>query len=358
MDFKLFLREIFLLFAGLFVCSCNNTTATSNSNVSNDENMGLSLSPVRSDIFKQGDSIAVNFIFNGEVEPDSVVLWVDRTYIGKIDNGYLYTVSHSHRVGYIPYKVEVYADTLKTTSVSEFFIKPSMAPVNYTYRVKNTFPHDGHAYTQGLFWDDGYLYEGTGLEGQSTLRKVSLFDGNVIKYIELSPEYFGEGITMIGNKIYQLTWRHGKGFVYNMDTFEKIHEFGYSGQGWGLAADGELLYMSNGSNRINIIDPETFRILRYIDVFTDKEPVVMLNELEWINGEIWANVYQTDNIVRIDPATGVVTGIIDMSKLLPISDRTTDTDVLNGIAYDEDGERIFVTGKNWKKLFEIEVLEK
>jgi glutamine cyclotransferase len=229
------------------------------------------------------------------------------------------------------------------------------APASQGYREIAAYPHDAAAYTQGLYWHNGYLYESTGLEGRSSLRKVELETGRVVQKRDLDKAYFGEGIARLGNRIYQLTWQHGLGFIYDEATFRQTGDFRYAGQGWGLTSDGALLYLSNGSERIEVIDPQDFKIVRTIEVYTDREKVESLNELEWIDGEIWANVYTTDRIVRIDPATGVVLGVIDLRGLLKTSDRDIHTDVLNGIACDADTRRLFVTGKNWKKLFQIEV---
>jgi len=227
----------------------------------------------------------------------------------------------------------------------------------YTYRVVNTYPHSAGSYTQGLYWHDGYLYEGTGNWGESRLMKVDLETGRAIQTIDLDRRVFGEGIALHKGKIYQITWTDGIAYVYDPETFELLGQRRYRGEGWGLASDGENLYMSNGSSTIFVVDPETFERKRAIPVLYNGNSLNYLNELEWIDGEIWANVYTTDAIVRIDPETGRVTGVIDLSGLLPESDRTSTTDVLNGIAYDEDNGRIFVTGKYWNKLFEIRLVE-
>ena len=171
--------------------------------------------------------------------------------------------------------------------------------------------------------------------------------------VPLDDSYFGEGLALLGGKLYQLTWRSNKGFVYDLKTFERVGEFGYGGEGWGLATDGTSLYQSDGTEKIRVIDPETFRTVRTIEVCTDRSRVPYINELEWIDGELWANVYTTDTVIRIDPRTGAVVGVIDLAGLLSPADVTAQTDVLNGIAYDAKTGRIFVTGKNWNKLFEI-----
>ncbi len=228
----------------------------------------------------------------------------------------------------------------------------------YGYRVKNVWPHDPAAFTQGLYWHDGYLWESTGIEGQSQMRKVRLETGEVVQSADLGAQYFGEGAAYLDGKIYQLTWESGVAFVYDPATLERTGQFRYPGQGWGLATDGRMLYMSDGSSRITLVDPADFSRKRSLTVRMGRANKRDLNELEWIDGKIWANVYLTDQIVIIDPATGNVEGVIDLTGLLPDEDRTTTTDVLNGIAHDPATGRIFVTGKNWPKLFEIEIFEK
>lgn len=229
--------------------------------------------------------------------------------------------------------------------------------VSYSYKVVNTYPHDIESYTQGLYWHDGYLWEGTGLYGESKLRKVELTTGEAVKEISLDARYFGEGIALLGGKIYQLTWRERECLVYDAGTFERTGSFTYEGEGWGLTTDGEKLYMSNGSDKIKVLDPTDFSVLSTFEVKDGRQTVPMLNELEWINGEIWANRYLTDEVVIINPETGHLSGRVDLTGLLPKIEMRPYTDVLNGIAYDEAADRIFVTGKKWHKLFEIELME-
>jgi len=227
------------------------------------------------------------------------------------------------------------------------------APVRYTYEVLASWPHDRRAFTQGLVFRNGELLESTGLNGQSSLREVEINTGRVTKQIEVARQYFAEGLAVIGDRAFQLTWQNGRGFVYDADTFRLLQDFSYEGEGWGLATDGHELILSDGTSRIRFIDPATFRVLRTIDVVREGKPVVRLNELEWINGEIFSNVWQTDEIVRIDPATGQVRGTIDFSGLLAPQDRSPDSDVLNGIAYDAANDRLFITGKRWSKIYEV-----
>lgn len=234
----------------------------------------------------------------------------------------------------------------------------STKPMQYTYKVINTYPHSMTSYTQGLFWYGGQLYESTGQYGESRMIRTELETGKALKSRELGPLYFGEGSVRLGDRIYVLTWKEQRAFVLDAATFKPIKEFRYKGEGWGITTDGEKLYMSDGTDAIRVLDPDTFETESIITVKAGPNRLRYINELEWVDGEIWANVYMSDFIVRIDPATGNVTGVIDLTGILPQSDIKAETDVLNGIAFDKENNRIFVTGKNWGKLFEIEVLPK
>jgi glutaminyl-peptide cyclotransferase len=225
--------------------------------------------------------------------------------------------------------------------------------MRYGFEVVRTWPHDRGAFTQGLVFRNGFWLESTGLVGRSSLRQVDLSSGRVLKQIAVPPPYFGEGLAVIGDRAFVLTWQHGKGFVYDATTFRLEREFTYAGEGWGLATDGRELMLSDGTHRIRFLDSATFQVTRTIEVTAAGRPLGQLNELEFINGEIFANVWQTNEIARIDPATGVVRGIIDFSGLLDWQDRRPDTDVLNGIAYDPEEDRLFVTGKCWPKIYEV-----
>ena len=226
----------------------------------------------------------------------------------------------------------------------------------YSYNIVNTYPHDRDAFTEGLVFEDGFLFEGTGLLGHSTLSRVELETGDILQILELSAEFFGEGITIYGDKIIQLTWQSNIGFVYDKDSFELLQEFNYSTEGWGITHDGTRLIMSDGTSTLHFLDPQTFEEIGQLEVFDDDGPVTRLNELEYVQGEIYANVWQTDRIARIAPDTGRVVGWVDLRGLLTAEDRSEPVDVLNGIAYDAETDRLFVTGKLWPKLFEIELI--
>jgi glutamine cyclotransferase len=236
-----------------------------------------------------------------------------------------------------------------------FFRNPH-TPAAWTYKVVNTFAHDPKAFTQGLVFEDGFLYEGTGLYGKSELRKVELETGNVLQQHNLPDEFFGEGITIYGDCIIQLTLKSKIGFVYNKETFELQREFSYPTEGWGLTHDDKYLIMSDGTPMLYFLNPETFKQNHKIMVLDQDSPVWGLNELEYIDGQIYANVWPTERIVRIDQETGEVIGWIDMEGILDQKDHNKPVDVFNGIAYDPVGRRLFVTGKFYPKLYEIKLV--
>ena len=231
-------------------------------------------------------------------------------------------------------------------------------PQEYTFAVVRAFPHDTRAFTQGLAYCDGFLYEGTGLNGRSSLRKVRLETGDVVQHVDLGPEFFGEGITVVKDKVFQLTWKSGVGFVYDRKDFHRLHQFSYSGEGWGLATNGRAIFMSDGTSEIRVLDAETLQETRRLRVHDGLAPVDQLNELEFVEGQIFANVWQSNRIARISPQTGDVVGWIDLTGLLSPIYRLEPDAVLNGIAYDPIHKRLFVTGKLWPNVFEIRISPK
>jgi glutamine cyclotransferase len=226
----------------------------------------------------------------------------------------------------------------------------------YGFEVVQSWPHDPQAFTQGLVFRNGRLYEGTGMYGESSLRELELSTGSVLHRRNLAPQYFGEGITLLGGKLYQLTWRSQVGFIYDAATFELAGQFSYTGEGWGLTDDGSSLILSDGTSTLRFLDPITFGVQRTVTVTDNGREVSHLNELEYVNGEVFANVWMKDLIARIDPATGSVKGWIDLTGLLAPQDRHGKEDVLNGIAYDAANNRLLVTGKRWPRLFQIRVV--
>ena len=233
-------------------------------------------------------------------------------------------------------------------------IPPDTTPI-YTYKIVNTYLHDQKAFTEGLVFEDGYLYEGTGIKGESTLRKVDLETGEVLKVYHLPTQFFGEGVTIWEDTLIQLTWQSRIGFVYDKESFLLLREFTYPTEGWGITHDGKHLIMSDGTSTLYFLNPETFEEVRRIEVRDAGRLVTHLNELEYIQGEVYANVWLTNRIARISPETGRVVGWIDLEGLLSTEDRLQPVDVLNGIAYDATHDRLFVTGKYWPKLFEIKL---
>jgi glutaminyl-peptide cyclotransferase len=227
----------------------------------------------------------------------------------------------------------------------------------YGYQVVHTYPHDTSAYTEGFFYLDGYFYEATGNVGQSSIRKVDIATGKVLQKADLPPPDYGEGIVAWKNRLMELTWQSQHGFIYDLKTFKKLGQFDYPGEGWALTADNRHIYMSDGTATIRVLDPATLKQVGKIDVTAAGNPVRNLNELEWVKGQIYANVWLTHSIVRIDPATGKVVGVINLNGLGPKQEEMVDpsNDVLNGIAYDAEHDRLFVTGKRWPLIYEIKL---
>ena len=235
--------------------------------------------------------------------------------------------------------------------------QPQRVP-EYTYKVVRDFPHDPSAFLQGLVYHNGFFYEGTGRHGESSLRKVRMETGEVLQRVDLPREYFGEGITIFNNKVVQITWQSQTGFVYNLSDFRVLRQFSYPGEGWGLTTHGNEIYMSDGTPEIRVLDGNTFQEKRRIKVHDGATPIKELNELEYVEGELFANIWHTDRIARISPQTGKVLGWIDLTGLLGPMYRRDEEAVLNGIAYDPQKKRLFVTGKLWPKIFEIQIMPK
>ncbi|MDR1347899.1 MAG: glutaminyl-peptide cyclotransferase [Prevotellaceae bacterium] len=261
----------------------------------------------------------------------------------------------THRIEAVAHYASGQRDIVPAT----VFLLAPQAPRQYGYKVMRVYPHDPKAYTQGLLFDDGFLYESTGLEGESSLRQVNFQTGHIVQVTNLPAEIFGEGLALVDDKLIQLSYKNQTAFVYRKSDFKLLNRISYPmREGWGLTCDGTHLLMTDGSATVYFLDREYLTEVRRLEVCDNKGIVPQLNELEHISGELWANVYYTDDILRIDPKTGAVLGCIHLDGLLKNSDRKADTDVLNGIAYDEKTGRIFVTGKNWPKLFEIQVIGK
>lgn len=290
---------------------------------------------------------------------DSVIYYINDTKVGSVTgNTKLDFKFENEKFGYKNIKALVYSDGDNSEVTGRVELGSGVTPTKLEYELVNTYPHDMQAYTQGLEFYRDTLIESTGRRGLSTLRKTNYKTGEVYKKTELEGKYFGEGITVVDNKIYMLTWQSRTGFVYNADTFERLEEFKYFKEieGWGLTHDdSKYIYMSDGTEKIWKLDPKTLEEIDYVNVYTTNSKIKSVNELEWIEGKIYGNVYQTDGIAVIDPATGAVEHILDISPLKKQVTMHPDMDVLNGIAYNPKTKTIFITGKNWDKMFEIRV---
>lgn len=267
--------------------------------------------------------------------------------------------SDSSRTGSHIFSLNAFSGTNEPESATlSFFIKSNQVPETYTYQVVKSFPHSTASFTQGLEWVGNRLYEGTGLNGKSSVMEVQLESGKSLIKKDLPYEFFGEGITVMNGKLYQITWQNKRGFVYSLPNLEKIQEFGYSSEGWGLTHWKGLLAMTDGTNRIQFLNPTNFSVSHILEVWDEKNPIDALNELEEIDGFLYANKYMTDTLVKIDPNSGKVLAYIDLTGILPQNQRTGDEDVLNGIAWRKDENLMYVTGKNWPKIFAIRLTKK
>jgi len=290
---------------------------------------------------KQHSIDSVSYTFNEESVSESILLKDSK--LGKQTIG-----------------ATIYFEGNKQTTSKTITVLNNVSPKVYTYKIINIYPHDITSYSQGLEFHNGELYESTGQRGESKLRKVDYKTGKVLKNVNLSNEYFGEGLTILNDNIYQLTWQKGIGFVYDAATLEKKNSFKYdkSKEGWGICNDNNILYKSDGTEKIWTLDPETMVEQNFIQTYTNKGKIIGINELEWIDGKIFANRYQKNGVAIINPKNGAIEGVIDFTPLKKKVKQHQGLDVLNGIAYNPDTKTIFVTGKRWDKLFEVEILEK
>jgi len=312
---------------------------------------------------KSNQPLTISISEKGNKPIDSVQFSIDNQKVKSTNNTATFNLD-GYKLGKHNITAIVFYENKTEKVTSPIYILADTAPDIYTYKIINTYPHDKKAYTQGLEYYNGFLYEGTGQKGESSIRKVNLTTGEVLQQKDLDAQYFGEGITILNNKIYQLTWKGGVGFVYNLETFEKESEFKYtkSREGWGLTNNGEKIIKSDGTENIWFLNLETLVEESYIEAYTDSRKVENLNELEYVNGMIYANVWQQNSILIINPINGKIEGVANLNSLKEhiqkeqtLQDRD---DVLNGIAYDKDNNRLFVTGKHWGKLYEIELFKK
>lgn len=314
-------------------------------------------------VYKSNESVNLSIENTMNVEIDSVIYFSNDIQLGTSKNNTIFNLKLDKlQFGIQDIKAIVYYEGEKTECLTSFELVSNVTPKLYEtkdYSVLNTYNHDINAYTQGLEFYDGILFEGTGQNGESTLRKTDYKSGNVSKSVSLSPDYFGEGITVFNDKIYQLTWKNKVGFIYNAATLEQEKTFDYFSdiEGWGLTHNDKHLIMSDGTNKIYFLNPETQKMERFINVYSDTNAITELNELEWIDGKIWANIYLKDVIVIINPENGAVESAIDFSELKSKNKKalTEGDEVLNGIAYNPSTKTVFITGKNWDKMFEIKL---
>ncbi len=343
----------------VFGCSCNTPQGN------------ITISPEAGTTYKAGDPVTIKAHYSADFKPDSVVYLVDSVRIGsKKDSTALSLKTDSMPLGPRIITARVYQGGKNQEASTNIVLLPSKAPVEYTFKTIKVFPHDTSCFTEGLVYQDGFLYESCGgylkppkgqeITNQSSLRKVDLQTGKVLQKTLLDSAVFGEGISIVGNKIIQLTYNEKIGYVYDKTTFKRLSTFtnNVGIEGWGMCFDGKKLYMDDKTNRLFFLDKDNYHQTGYVDVYDDKGPVNQINELEYIDGKIYANVWQTNDIIVIDPKTGAVLERIDLTNLYPQAKRNLNSDVLNGIAYDAQTKRIFLTGKKWDKLFQVEFVKK
>jgi glutamine cyclotransferase len=320
------------------------------------------ISPEENSEFKVGDKVKLILsVINKSESPDSVSISFNGLAVNTIKSEpweYSIPSSTTNSTGRKSLRITAYKRGKADVPITRFLIFYSdITPKKYGYKVIHSYPHDIEAFTQGLVYDKGKILEGTGQKAGSSLREVELETGKVIRQHNLEGSLFGEGITLLNDRIYEVTWQDKVGFVYDRPTFNLINKIYYATEGWGLTTIENEIVMSDGSNVLYYFEPDMFTVVSQIEVYDNEKKVDSLNELEYIKGEIWANIWMTDLIARIDPVSGKVLGYIDLKGILPDSERKSDTDVLNGIAYDKSGDRIFITGKKWPKLYEIKLTE-
>lgn len=303
------------------------------------------------------DVLTISLNNKKNIETDSVVYFLNKDRVSITDN----TLSLSEKkLGEKTLRAQIYSDDETYEASTKVTILSSIKPKLYTYKVLETYPHDINAYTQGLEFENDTLYESTGQYKESSLRKTDYRTGEVLQKVSLPDQYFGEGLTILNNKIYQLTWRENTGFIYNLKSMEQTGTFVYgeSKEGWGLCHDAEKnIYKSDGTDRIWTLNSNTLAEMDYIEIFTNTSKINSVNELEWVEGKIYANVYQQGSIAIIDPSNGAVEGVIDLTDLKDKVTQHPKLDVLNGIAYKGEPNILYITGKNWDKLFKIEIIQ-
>ncbi len=318
-------------------------------------------SPEKNKLYSYNDELNIAFESKDRFPVDSAQIFINGQKIavtGKNEKKYIYRIPE-RKTGNTTIKVIAYhPENKQGVATITIKIKPDKAPQKYGYEIVRILSHDPKSYTQGLVYKDGFMYEGSGQYGESAIRKIDMTTGKILSMLNIDNQYFGEGIAIFKDKIYQITWKSQKGFVYDLNTFTLESTFHYNSQGWGITTAGEQLIMSDGTNRLYYVAPSSFNIVKEIEVYDNQGEIVNLNELEYVNGMIWANIWLSDRIVAIDPETGAVKGELDMTNLLPEADKKkidNQDDVLNGIAYNPKTDTFYLTGKRWPKLFEIKI---
>lgn len=352
---KFNLLLLFILNFLFFSCGSNNGNKKSDFSLKFDENKSE---------FKLNENLKASIVNSKNKNIDSVSFYLGNQFLKSSKDGNFNIELQNVLLGNQLLKAIVFsAESTDTLSENIKILNPE-APTVYTYEIVNTFPHDVTSYTQGLEFHGDTLYESIGQYGKSKLRKVNLESGEVLKEIKLDDQYFAEGLTILGDKLYLLTWQAGEGFIYDLKTFEKTGTFGYnqSKEGWGLCNNGEKIFKSDGTEKIWILDPETLAEKSYIQPTTHKSVATKFNELEWVNGKIYANTYQFPSVAIISPENGAIEGLISFKGLQEELGNTANldpnNDVLNGIAYNPNTDKLYVTGKKWDKIFEVKILKK
>lgn len=319
------------------------------------------VSPEKNKLYSYNDQIRIAIESKDRFPVDSAEIFLNGKKIavtGKNVFEYDYRIPEGKTGNAVIKVIAHHPEDKRGVAAMNIRVKPDKAPIRYSYKVKRTLPHDPKAYTQGLVYFGGFMYEGTGQYGESTIRKTDVNTGKILSALGIDSQLFGEGITIYNDKIYQITWRSRKGFIYDLKTFSLESTFTYHSEGWGITTAGDRLMMSDGTNKLYYTVPSTFSIVGELEVYDHNGEVGQLNELEYVDGLVWANVWMTDRIVVIDPETGAVKGELDMKDILPSAERAKlddKDDVLNGIAYNPETGTFYVTGKRWPKMFEIVV---
>ena len=349
---------VFILLATLLVVSCNEKTNTESFFSFNEDVLKAQYTPK--------ESIKLEVVDSSNKKIDSIVYSINNLKVGSVKgNGKLSYALKDLKLGYQNLKANIYFEGTTEVDSTRVELISDITPKVLTYTIVNTYPHDIKAYTEGLEFYKDTLYEGTGngagndtgIKGISSMRKVDYKTGNILKKVEYPEKIFGEGISILNGKIYQLTWKNNECYVYDVTTFKKLKTLPYykEMEGWGMTNDGKNLYYNDGSEKIHIVNPETFQQIDYLNVYSGGSKIPSINELEWVDGKIYSNIYQKNFVIVINPKNGAVEAMLDLSDLENKRTKLADVDVLNGIAYNPKTKTFFVTGKNWDKMFEIKI---